>query len=260
MQLHPSLARMLPNGFPRIHQSMIGTTGYDEYDSPILLTDFRRKAIFKQIRRQTRGRKSDNVERVIFADNADFNDGDSGNVDVLTLDPRTGSDSGREKLRTAAIDSPEWKQLFGPEAADIAHDLFEHAEKLMVYIIGRGKFGRALSWIYLLREGKTPISFNQEMVRQGGAWHLDFYHPDAEFMWELEREAQEKRRGLWKDLDGPNAEEVKHPCHFRDQDSGKPYRPLRHREGVPFFDTLNRQTKRVGLFGRREITLERASV
>jgi endonuclease YncB( thermonuclease family) len=238
---------------------MIPHFGFDnDSGASFALTSSRRRAIMRQIKRQSRGKNPEPKERVIFAEYGNFNDGDSGVV--TAIDPKTASQSTKMKLRTAGIDSPETAQLFGPEAGEISDDLLRHADMLMVYIVGQGKYKRYLSWIYLLREGKTPICFNEEMIFQGGAWHLDFYHPDAEKLWNLEREAQANRRGLWKDLDGPRAAEVMHACHFRDQKSGKPYRPLRYREGVPFFDTLNRQTQRVGLFGKQDITLERSSV
>lgn len=94
------------------------------------------------------------------------------------------------KIRLAQIDAPESNQPFGAASKKMLSDLIYKA-KVTVRKEGVDHYGRTIGTIFL---AETDI--NAAMVRQGGAWVYDQYVTDST-LYELQREAQDFKRGLW---------------------------------------------------------------
>lgn len=96
-------------------------------------------------------------------------------------------------IRLAAIDAPELKQRFGPEAKLRLERLLgtkgAHPKDLVVVSDGKDKYGRTLVYIY-----DKNININAELVRKGYAWS----YMSKQFL-PQQLEAQKAKRGLWKD-------------------------------------------------------------
>jgi len=69
-----------------------------------------------------------------------------------------------------------------------------YAQLVVVYAGEYDFYGRLLAVI----ENEQKQIVNQELVRQGMAWHFKRYSSDATYA-DLEQEARENRVGLWKD-------------------------------------------------------------
>lgn len=99
------------------------------------------------------------------------------------------------KVRLAHIDCPEKRgsQPFGNSAKKTLSDL---CFGQMVSVKGE-KYDRYKRLIAVVINNKKQI-INQEMIRQGMAWHFKKYSSDA-FYAKLEIIAREKKVGLWQD-------------------------------------------------------------
>ncbi|MFT2009596.1 thermonuclease family protein [Pontibacter sp. 13R65] len=97
------------------------------------------------------------------------------------------------KVRLYGIDSPEKNQDFGQRAKQYASDLaFGKYVKLIAHNTDR--YGRTVGTI-ILPDGRN---LNEEMVREGLAWHYKAYSKDLNLA-NLETDARRFKRGLWKD-------------------------------------------------------------
>ncbi len=96
-------------------------------------------------------------------------------------------------VRLYGIDSPEKNQDYGQRAKQFASDLaFGKYVRLIVHNTDR--FGRTVGTI-ILPDGR---SLNEEMVRNGFAWHYKAYSKDKNLE-NLEADARRFKRGLWND-------------------------------------------------------------
>jgi endonuclease YncB( thermonuclease family) len=100
------------------------------------------------------------------------------------------------KIRLAHIDCPEKRrsQPFGNQAKQALSDLC-FGQYVVVY--GQ-KYDRYRRLIAVVKNQKKQI-LNQEMIRQGMAWHFKKYSTDAGYA-QLEITARKNRVGLWRDI------------------------------------------------------------
>jgi len=113
-------------------------------------------------------------------------------VSIADGDTLTVLDSAnvQHKIPLAAIDAPERKQAFGTKAREnLAAKVFGNVVRVEVVDVDR--YRREVGRIYL-----RDHFINLEMVCDGFAWRYVRYDKAEEFT-DAEREAREKRRGLW---------------------------------------------------------------
>ena len=126
---------------------------------------------------------------------------DSGTVARVEriIDGDTIEITGGERVRYIGIDTPEIypeEEYYGPEASALNRELVEG--KMVVLesdITDRDRYGRLLRYVFV-----DDVFVNGEMVRLGYA-HAVSYPPDTRYqklLVELETEAREAGRGLWK--------------------------------------------------------------
>lgn len=122
---------------------------------------------------------------------------------LRTVDGDTLILDGNEKVRLIGVDTPETKhpkkpvQYFGKEASEFTRKLCEGKQVRIEYDWNRtDKYGRTLGYIYL----KNGTFLNAEIIRQGyGFAYTKFPFKYLDEFRKLEREAREKKRGLWRD-------------------------------------------------------------
>ena len=111
------------------------------------------------------------------------------------------SDYGRGeefRLRLYAIDAPEWDQVHGREARDYLARLVVGRGDLVLESVDTDQYGRLVGILYYREVGRQR-SINRLMIGQGLArWYSQFggYGLGLE---QAEREAQQRRRGIWAD-------------------------------------------------------------
>lgn len=102
------------------------------------------------------------------------------------------------RVRVFAIDCPESKQNFGPDAGRIGRGLiFQTYVTLLVQTTDR--YGRLVAEV-IMQDGRD---FGREMLRRGAAWHYTAYDKRQELD-ALQVEAKRNRVGLWA-FDRPQA-------------------------------------------------------
>ncbi|PIQ20808.1 MAG: SNase-like nuclease [Cytophagales bacterium CG18_big_fil_WC_8_21_14_2_50_42_9] len=99
------------------------------------------------------------------------------------------------RVRLQGVDAPEKKQDFGTRSRQFTSDL-SFGQYVNLVVDGTDRYGRTVGTI-ILPDGRT---LNQELVRNGFAWHYKAYSKDEELA-RLEEEARAEKRGLWA---GPN--------------------------------------------------------
>lgn len=114
-----------------------------------------------------------------------------GVVDGDTLD--ISGPNGQQRIRLNGIDCPEMNQPFGNAARGLASDMALH-RRFSIKVAGRDRYGRSLADL-AFPDGRI---LNQELVRAGMAWWFQKYSNDTKLE-ALEREARQKRIGLWSD-------------------------------------------------------------
>jgi len=104
------------------------------------------------------------------------------------------TEEGQVKIRLLGIDCPEKNQPYGDKATQFAYDMV--MGKTITAIAEEGnvydRYGRFLGNV-LLEDGRN---FNEELVRNGLAWHYKQYSNDP-VLEELEEKAREEKKGLW---------------------------------------------------------------
>jgi len=96
------------------------------------------------------------------------------------------------KVRLANIDAPEKKQSYGRWSTKQLKTLVAGKEVKVTYE-NKDRYGRVLGVV----ETKH-INVNRSMVIDGAAWVYDRYNTD-ELIPDLQKDAQENKRGLWAD-------------------------------------------------------------
>ncbi|MDX5419013.1 MAG: thermonuclease family protein [Hymenobacteraceae bacterium] len=96
-------------------------------------------------------------------------------------------------VRLFGIDTPEKNQAYGQRAKQFASDLaFGKNVRLIEH--NKDRYGRTVGTI-ILPDGRN---LNEEMVREGYAWHYKAYSKDKTLE-NLEADARRFKRGLWQD-------------------------------------------------------------
>ncbi|WP_033316936.1 thermonuclease family protein [Pontibacter roseus] len=96
-------------------------------------------------------------------------------------------------VRLFGVDTPEKNQAYGQRAKQFASDLaFGKSVRLIEH--NKDRYGRTVGTI-ILPDGRN---LNQELVREGFAWHYKAYSKDKTLE-NLEADARRFKRGLWQD-------------------------------------------------------------
>ena len=127
-------------------------------------------------------------------------DGDTVKVNI---DNPTEDLSRLEKIRMIGVDTPETVhpqkpvEYFGKKASEFTKKRLLHKTVYLAFDWNlRGKYGRLLAYIYLA----DGTCHNAEIIKQGyGHAYTVFPFQFLDEFRKLEREAREKRRGLWGD-------------------------------------------------------------
>lgn len=114
-----------------------------------------------------------------------------GVMDGDTFDLLNGTE--KVRVRLEGIDSPEKGQPFGNNAKKALSDLC-FGKNVQVAVNNKDRYGRAIARVYL-PDGRCV---NEEMLRQGMAWHFKRYSNDAHWA-RIESSARRARKGLWAD-------------------------------------------------------------
>ena len=97
------------------------------------------------------------------------------------------------KIRLNGIDCPEKNQAFGTKAKQFTSDLC-FSKNVTTKITDKDKYGRYIGDITL----PNGTSVNQEIVKNGYAWHYKQYSND-QILADLENSAKKMKIGLWSD-------------------------------------------------------------
>ncbi len=97
------------------------------------------------------------------------------------------------KIRLFGIDCPERKQAYGTRARQFTTNLV-FGKYVKAVKKSTDRYGRFVCEIYL----QDSISLNEELVKNGYAWHFKKYSKD-ERLAEMEMQARENKLGLWAD-------------------------------------------------------------
>lgn len=100
------------------------------------------------------------------------------------------TETGNLKVRMFGIDAPEKSQEFGQESKAFLERYNHKAGNLKK--TGIDKYGRILGILFI-----DKVNVNLESVKLGFAWDYRYYNKDNAFA-QAEKEAKEKRLGLWK--------------------------------------------------------------
>ena len=95
------------------------------------------------------------------------------------------------RVRLQGVDAPEKKQDFGTRSRQFTSDLC-FGKNVNLVVDGTDRYGRTVGTI-IFPDGRT---LNQELVRNGFAWHYKAYSKDPELA-RLEEEARSAELGLW---------------------------------------------------------------
>lgn len=106
-------------------------------------------------------------------------------------------------VRLWGIDAPEKGQPYADEARARLKELIE-GKAVRLEWKDRDQHSREVAIVYA---GSTNI--NLQMVKEGLAWHYEYFAPDAEDLAAAEKAARKSRKGLWAD------DEPVNPYEFR---------------------------------------------
>lgn len=115
-----------------------------------------------------------------------------GVLDGDTLEVLTGHHT--ERIRLSGIDCPEKGQAFGQKAKQAA-SAWVFSKEVTLQTHGKDKYQRTLADV-ILPDG---TNVNQALVNDGWCWWYRKYAPGNTVLEGLEREARERKRGLWAD-------------------------------------------------------------
>ncbi|KAM0866251.1 hypothetical protein ACQ4PT_042747 [Festuca glaucescens] len=94
------------------------------------------------------------------------------------------------RIRLRGVDAPELKMPYGKESKNALEKLIG-GKSTKIYVYGQDQFERYVGDIYC-----DSVFIQEEMLRNGHAWHFKNYDRRPEFSaWE--RKARAARKGLW---------------------------------------------------------------
>lgn len=104
-------------------------------------------------------------------------------------------DKEQVRIRLYGIDRPERGQAFGKRAKQFTSDMVM-GKTVRIEPIDVDRYGRTVALVFLFRD-----LVNAELVYAGYAWVYTRYCKESFCGWwkQLEREAREAMRGLWRD-------------------------------------------------------------
>lgn len=94
------------------------------------------------------------------------------------------------KIRLEGIDCPESNQDFGARAKQATSELC-FGKQVRVEQSGTDRYGRVLAFVFV-----GDVCVNEELLRQGMAWHFKKYNQDPGLA-QLESTARSLKVGLW---------------------------------------------------------------
>jgi endonuclease YncB( thermonuclease family) len=97
------------------------------------------------------------------------------------------------KIRLAAIDAPEKAQAFGQRGKQKLSDLC-FGKTISINVLSMDRYGRGVGDVVC-----ASINANQAMIESGLAWVYRKYDKGHEYLYAIEKEAKNARRGLWTD-------------------------------------------------------------
>ncbi len=104
------------------------------------------------------------------------------------------------KVRYIGIDTPERGEPFYREAAEANRKLVLGKEVWLERDVeDKDRYGRALRYVYVLKDGRKEVFVNAWLVRYGYA-RAYIIKPNtkyASYLLELEEEAKREKRGIW---------------------------------------------------------------
>lgn len=110
--------------------------------------------------------------------------------DTLTILDASNS---QFKIRLAAIDAPEKDQPFGQRGKQKLSDLC-YGRNASIKVVSMDRYGRSVGDVDC-----AGINANKEMVQSGLAWVYRKYDKGHEYLYAIEEDARNVRRGLWGD-------------------------------------------------------------
>jgi endonuclease YncB( thermonuclease family) len=120
-----------------------------------------------------------------------------------TISVKTKKDGRKLRVRFLGIDTPETKQLHGPESQKTLENMIRAADyQVELRYQKTDQYGRAVALVFA--KGKN---LNLEQIKNGSAWYyrqfakdLRAVDPEAPAAFDkAEKEARAERRGLWAD-------------------------------------------------------------
>jgi len=94
-------------------------------------------------------------------------------------------------FRMADIDAPEMDQPYGHETREVLSDALENKDVVMLRV-DTDSHGRLVVHVWIAK-----LHINHEVVARGAAWFYPEYAHDN-CLFEVEEEARDAKRGLWK--------------------------------------------------------------
>lgn len=121
-------------------------------------------------------------------------DGDT--ITILTAEKK------QVKIRFNGIDAPERGQPFGTKSKEfVSGQIGEKTVRVVTH--GEDRYGRTIGDVYArpeTQDGSNPeVNVNVLTVANGYAWHYVRYAPDNKELADGEKQAREKKLGLWAD-------------------------------------------------------------
>ena len=125
-------------------------------------------------------------------------------IDGDTVEVRVGGGLFRrarmERIRLYGIDAPESKQRGGPRSTRHLRRLIGSGKGVQLIARDTDQYGRTVGLIYPRRSGPEE-SYNFRMVQAGHAHCYMLSAADQAAYQQAQQDAQEHRRGLWKQRD-----------------------------------------------------------
>lgn len=116
-------------------------------------------------------------------------------------------------IRLHQIDAPELDQAYGIQSRDFLRNMCPVGKSVLVHDIGPDSYDRRLGRVFCNGEDA-----NAAMVKSGSAWVYK-HHASEQRLFDLQKEAQAARKGLWSARTKPVA-----PWTFRYQQRASPHR------------------------------------
>lgn len=105
------------------------------------------------------------------------------------------SDGGYHRVRLAGVDAPELSQPYGLEAAMVMRKLVQ-GQTVLVSVVDEDKYGREVGRVFV-----NNRCLSCALLAKGAAWHWQYFDKSSTHFAQhsqLEKQAKEKKLGLWK--------------------------------------------------------------